>query len=93
MTSVAKKTRGGEKPSPDVTAVLQPRRVNLGLTCPSHTRHTHAQTNTHTQSSNVLQISGDNTFISICIYLIFLPAETLTLTSGALHSDGYTFTS
>lgn len=48
------------------------------ITCPSHTHHTHAQTSTHTQSSNVLQISSDNTFISICIYLLFLPAETLT---------------
>lgn len=49
MTSVAKKTRGGEKPSPDVTAVLQPPRVNLGLTRPSHAYHTRAQTNTHTE--------------------------------------------
>ncbi len=51
--------RDGEKLSPDVTAVLQPLRVNLGLTFPSHTHHTHK----HTPSSNALQISADNTFI------------------------------
>lgn len=49
MTSVAMKTRGGEKPGPDVTAVLRPRRVNLGLTCPSHTRHTRTDKHTHTE--------------------------------------------
>lgn len=53
MTSVAKKTRGREKPSPDVTAVPRPRRVNLGLTCPSHTHLTHAQTSTQTHTHRV----------------------------------------
>lgn len=77
--------RETEKLTPDVTTVLRPPRVNLGLTYPSHTHHTHK----HTQSSNVLQISGDNTFIRICIYLHFLSVDTHRNTHNlARHSVG-----
>ena len=94
MTRGAKKNkRGREKLSPDVTTVLRPPRVNLGLTYPSYTHHmythTHTHTHTHTQSSNALQISVDNTFIWICIYLRFLSTDTHTNThSLTRHSAG-----
>ena len=88
MTRGAKKNkRGRKKLSPDVTTVLRPPRVNLGLTYPSHTHHMH--THTHTQSSNALQISVDNTFIWICIYLHFLSTDTHTNTHNLTrHSAG-----
>lgn len=61
MTRVAKKNKTGrEKLSPDVTAALQPQRVNLGLTYHSYSHHM------HTQSSELQQSSGDNWYLCKC---------------------------
>lgn len=58
VTRVVKKNKTGrEKLSPDVTAALQPQRVNLGLTYHSYSHHM------HTQSSELQQSSGDNIFL------------------------------
>lgn len=84
MTRGAKKTREAERNWVQMWPQSQTTegkfRINLPLP-----RSPHACTHKHTQSSNVLPISGDNIFISICIYLHFLPTDTHTHTHKLTH--------
>ena len=81
MTRGAKKNkRGRKKLSPDVTTVLRPPRVNLGLTYPSHTHHMHTHTHTHRvqmlYKSQLTTLSYEFVFIYIFCPQILTPTHT-----------------